>query len=81
MLLKIGCKSLNNDPSIYIYRENTVIIAHIDDILIFSQDIENINTVREKLASKLELSNLEKAKYFLDIKIMRNRQNKRLVLS
>jgi Reverse transcriptase (RNA-dependent DNA polymerase) len=80
MLLKIGCKSLNNDPSIYIYRANTVIIAHINDILIFSQDMENINTVREKLASKLELSNLGEAKYFLGIKIIRNRQNKRLVL-
>jgi hypothetical protein len=43
--------------------------------------MENINKVREKLASKLELSNLEEAKYFLGIKIIRNRQNKRLVLS
>jgi hypothetical protein len=42
--------------------------------------MENINKVREKLASKLELSNLEEAKYFLGIKIIRNRQNKRLVL-
>jgi Reverse transcriptase (RNA-dependent DNA polymerase) len=80
MLLKIGCKSLNNDPSIYIYREKTVIITHIDDILIFSQDMENINIIRKKLASKLELSNLEEAKYFLGIEIIQNRQNKRLVL-
>jgi hypothetical protein len=43
--------------------------------------MENINIIREKLASKLELSNLEEAKYFLGIKIIRNRQNKRLVLS
>jgi Reverse transcriptase (RNA-dependent DNA polymerase) len=81
MLLNIGCKSLNNDPSIYIYREKTVIIAHINNILIFSQNIENINKIREKLASKLELSNLGEARYFLGIEIIRNRQNKRLVLS
>jgi Reverse transcriptase (RNA-dependent DNA polymerase) len=71
-LLNIGCKSLNNDPSIYIYGGKTVIIAHINDILIFLQDMENINKIREKLASKLELSNLGEAKYFLGIEIMRN---------
>jgi hypothetical protein len=35
--------------------------------------MENINKIREKLASKLELSNLEEAKYFLGIEIMCNR--------
>jgi hypothetical protein len=43
--------------------------------------MENINIIREKLASKLELYNLGEAKYFLGIEIIQDRQNKRLVLS
>jgi hypothetical protein len=35
--------------------------------------MENTNIIREKLASKLELCNLEEAKYFLGIEIIQDR--------
>ena len=80
-LEEIGCKSLFTDPSIFIYEENTILTAHIDDILIFSPKIENINKIREKLALKMDLSDLKKAKYFLGIEIIRERENRKIILS
>jgi Reverse transcriptase (RNA-dependent DNA polymerase) len=58
-----------------------MLTAHIDDILIFSKDIKNINIIREKLASKMDLSNLGEAKYFLGIEIIRDRKNNKISLS
>ena len=77
----IGCKKLISDPSIFMYDENTVLTAHIDDILIFFKDIRNINIIRDKLASKMDLSNLGEAKYFLGIEIIRDRENRKITLS
>ena len=49
--------------------------------IVFSANIENINKIRAKLATKMDLSNLGEAKYFLGIEIIRNRENKSLILS
>jgi hypothetical protein len=58
---------LNIDNSIFIYNTKPIIIAtHVDDILVFTRDINLVNSLYKDLvkSSKLEITNLGEIKNF-----------------
>ena len=81
-LVKLGFIAITADNSIFINRITNVILAtHIDDILIFSKNIENIKSLYKDLNKDLEVSDLGEVKYYLGIEIIRNRQDKSIILT
>jgi len=58
-----------------------IIVTHIDDLLIFSINLEKINKLKSKLAESLEITDLGDAKFFLGIEICRDRDKKSITLS
>ena len=80
LLLKLGFSTILADSSIYI-RQDIIITTHIDDILLFSNSKDSINTLYSELSKTLEISNLGPIKYYLGVEISRDRQDNKLVLS
>lgn len=82
ILAILGFKPIPADNSIFINKNKDVILAtHIDDILVFSKTIEDINNLYNKLNKDLQISNLGEVKYYLGIEIIRDRQNRSIKLS
>jgi hypothetical protein len=82
LLANFGFKPIIADQSVF-YNENTKIIiaAHIDDLLVASNNINKINELQRQLQAKVEISDLGDAGFFLGMEINRNRSNKELFLS
>lgn len=58
-----------------------IIICHVDDLLVFGPNIEQINKIQTKLGKDLELTNLGPVSYFLGMEITRDRKNKVIKLN
>ena len=72
-LLSFNFKQLNSDESIFINKEEFIIIAaYVDDILILSKSTDTIENVRCKLNSVFKIRNLEQVKKFLGLEIHRD---------
>ena len=48
-LMKIGFKPITADPSIFINDRGLIIALYVDDIIIFSKEVKEIDTVKQKL--------------------------------
>ena len=84
ILETIGFSSLKIDNSVFIHKEKPIILAtHVDDILVFAQNIDLINNLYKDLSrtSKLEITNLGEIKEFLGVEIIRDRSNKSLIIT
>jgi hypothetical protein len=76
-----GLKSLPADHSVFANKERTLIVAlYIDDLLLFSRTVGEIQPLKEALSSAFEMKDLGEAKYVLGINITRNRAEKTLVI-
>lgn len=76
-----GLKSLPADHSVFANEERTLIVAlYVDDLLLFSRTVEEIQPLKEALSSAFEMKDLGEAKYVLGISITRNRSKKALVI-
>jgi hypothetical protein len=74
LLAELGLVPSKIDPSVYtgmINGSNIVIITYVDDMLIFSDNIEHINDLYKRLATKVDIKDLGDAKYFIGIEIDR----------
>jgi hypothetical protein len=61
--------------------KRTLIVAlYVDDLLLFSRTIGEIQSLKEALLSAFEMKDLGEAKYVLGISITRNRAKKTLVI-
>jgi hypothetical protein len=59
-LLSIGFTQFHTDHCIYINKGTGVIIAiWVDDLLIFGNDIESINDLKQQLRQEFEMKDLE----------------------
>jgi hypothetical protein len=76
-----GLKSLPADQSVFVNNERTLIVAlYVDDLLLFSRTVREIQPLKEALSSAFEMKDLGEAEYVLGINITRNRAQKTLVI-
>ena len=58
-----------------------IILCHVDNLLVFSPNIEQINKIETNLGKDLELTHLGPVSYFLSMEITRDRKNKVIKLN
>jgi len=84
ILEKLGFSILKIDNSIFIHKTKEIVLAtHVDDIIVFSKNIDLINTLYRDITniSKLEITNLGEIKEFLGVEIIRDRTKKSLIIT
>jgi len=84
ILKKLEFTSLKIDNSVFIYKRDPIILAiYIDNILVFSNNITLVNNLYKDLSrtSKLDITNLEEIKEFLEVEIIRNRSKRSLIIT
>ena len=67
-----------------IFQNNTtgiIITSHIDDLLVYEPNIEDIQALKTALSKKIETTDLSKIFYYLDIEVIRDRAKKSLCMS
>ena len=70
------------DHCVYIMKSGssfTILSLYVDDILLASNDLNMIQSIKSWLNSKFEMKDMGEASYVLGIKIMRNRKRKNYV--
>jgi hypothetical protein len=80
ILNNFGLKHNNVDESIF-YKEDLVIVCHIDDLLIMSSKLSHVQEFKKHIAKSVEITDLGEAHFFLGIQISRNRDNHTVTLS
>jgi len=84
ILNKLDFISLKTDNSIFINKNKPIVLAtHVDDILVFSKDLNLVKELYNNLTkiSNLEITNLGEIKEFLGVEIIRDRSKKSLVIT
>ncbi len=82
LLSQFDYKSITADQFVFYNTKTKIIIAaHIDDLLVFDENKQNIEILKSQIIKNIEISNLNDAKFFLDMKITRNKNKKQLFLS
>lgn len=82
LLSQFGFITIIADQSVFYNPDTKIIItAHIDDLLVFSDSMNEINILKAKINKKVEISDLGDARFFLGMELSRNRKNKSLFLS
>ena len=70
------------DYLIFVHSIIEVIIeVYVDDLLLIDFDINDIREIKKSLMSQFEMINLESMKHYLDMKIVRDRQNRIIKLT
>jgi hypothetical protein len=80
ILNKFGLKHNNVDESIF-YKDNLVIVCHIDDLLIMSSKMSLVQEFKKHMANFVEITDLGEAHLFLGIQITRDRTTHTMTLS
>ena len=58
-----------------------ILILYVDDLLIFSQSAESINTMKKKLFQKFRMKDMRRIIFILNIRIRRNTNRKLIVIN
>lgn len=83
-LTALGFKTSIADAGLFIHTEGnkkTYLLVYVDDILIASKDMENVQNVKTVLGSIFDIRDLGEAKYFLGMEITRDRARGTIKLS
>ena len=67
-----------NESIFYNNKINIIIVAHINNLLFFGKNIKDINLLKLNLLKVIEISDLRNIKYYLNIKITRNKPKNKL---
>ena len=79
---KLNFNSIIADQSVFYNSESNIIItAYINDLLVFAVNKNEINSLKQQLNRKLELSDLGDISYYLGMEISRDRTKNKLFLS
>ena len=82
LLANFGYEPIIGDISVFFNKNTGIIVAaHIDDLLIAGSDINKINELQKQLQTKVEISDLGDADFFLGMEITRNREKHELFLT
>ena len=79
-LTSLGFKQSEADYALYIRRDG-IIIVYVDDLKILARDIDAIEDIKTKLKTKYEMTDLGETKRFLGVDILRNREQKSIIIS
>jgi hypothetical protein len=76
-----GLRSLLVDHRVFTNKDRTLVVAlYVDDLLLFSKTLGEIEPLKRALSSAFEMKDLGEAKYVLGINIIRNRAKKTLMI-
>ncbi|XP_058810842.1 uncharacterized protein LOC131675743 [Phymastichus coffea] len=81
---KLGLQRDINEPCLFTYRKNGVmilLILYVDDILLAGNNSNKINEVKRHLSSVFKMKELGEPKEYLSIQITRDREAKQIMLS
>ena len=82
MLIDLNFSLFTLDQSIFLNNTTDIIItSHIDDLLIYELNIEDIQALKTALSKKIEITDLSKIFYYLGIEVTRDRAKKSLCIS
>ena len=78
----INFQSINFDDCVFFDKSKRIIlILYVDDLLIFFQSVENINTMKKKLFQKFRMKNMKRIIFILNIRIKRDTDRKFIVIN
>jgi hypothetical protein len=83
-LIDMDFKRLQADACVYVYRTDNLVIfvaLYVDDLLILSNSLTKLNSLKQDLSKKFEMKDLGEAQFILGIQIERNRSAHTLYLS
>ena len=74
-LQKNGFELCKSDPCVYFNKQtNIIIVTYVDDMLIIGLSLADIYRLQKQLQKQFEMERLGPAKYFLGVRITRNRE-------
>ena len=83
-MLNLGLKSHDSEPCLFTWQNNgkyLLLLLYVDDMLITSNDINELDEIKLKLKLEFEMSDMGEPKSFLGIEIHRDRQNRTITLT
>jgi reverse transcriptase-like protein len=74
-LQDLGFEACASDQCVYLNKETGIlIITYVDDMLIIGKDKDKIRTLKKNLMKRFEIEDLGPAKYFVGVRITRDRK-------
>lgn len=70
----LGFRASEHDPGLFIQEKNgrcMYLLVYVDDMLIISKDLRDIQAIKQALGSVFDIHDLEQAKFFLGMEITR----------
>ena len=80
-LTDIGFIRIRFDHFVFIHENGIIIAIYVNDLLLAEPKLKNILDFKKKLSGRFRVKNLEEIKFYLKIKIIQNRKNRKMVLS
>ena len=78
----INFQSINFDDCVFFDKlKRIILILYVDDLLIFFQSVESINTMKKKLFQKFRMKNIKRAIFILSIRIKRDINRKLIAIN
>ena len=78
-LLKIGFKQIESDKCVY-KRNSCLLVVYVNDMLLCSDDEQEINSAVESLGKEFAIKNLGEPQFCLGMRITRDLQKKRIFI-
>ena len=83
-ITNFGFVMMHEDHCVYLYHSKSkfaILTLYVDDILMASDCLSLLKTIKEWLSSTFDMKDMGEAAYILGVKILRNRQARLLALS
>jgi hypothetical protein len=84
VLIDLGFHSLHADTCVYVLHQSSTIMLlalYVDDLLLLSNSMDRLNTLKHDLSSRFSMTDLGEAQYILGIQIQRDRTARTLSIS
>jgi len=79
-LATLGFKPLDADASVFC-KDGTIIAIYVDDLLLASESVEDIKSLKEALNVRFKMSDLGACHFYLGMEVIRDRPRRQLRLS
>ena len=76
-----GFVKIRSDHFVFIHENGTVIAVYVDDLLLTAPKLSDLLAFKEALAGRFRVKDLGEIKFYLGIKIIRNRKSREMWLS
>jgi hypothetical protein len=80
-LQQLGFEACTSDQCVYINKKTRIlIVTYVDDMLIIGKDIAKVKILKKKLIKIFDIEDLGPAKYFVRVRITRDRKKDTITL-